>query len=299
MPKIDVGATNGTASLAGSIWSPEDRPPLALILMYPGSGPSDRDNDIFFPPIRRAFLSAGFAVVSFDKRGVGASTGTWLEAGISDQADDLVAFLSVARAAVPDVPVGLFGHSQGGWVVIEASACANPDFLITSSGPSVTPRVQEEFSTRASLEGDHAAKEMLQSFSELLDRAGNPWKEVADWMAETQRAEHFVELMRVGAFVPDCPELWGFAELIMKHDPAFALSELTVPLLVVLGSADTVVPVEESAVVYRRSVRPDLLELRILEGGDHRMQHPGTVVFLPEYLPTLATFAGDVLKNRR
>ena len=61
--------------------------------MHPGSGPSDRDNDVFFPPIREHLLDAGVAVCSFDKRGVGGSTGRWEEAGIVEQADDLLACL--------------------------------------------------------------------------------------------------------------------------------------------------------------------------------------------------------------
>ena len=65
--------------------------------MHPGSGPSDRDNDVFFPPIREHLLDAGVAVCSFDKRGVGGSTGRWEEAGIVEQADDLLACLHELR----------------------------------------------------------------------------------------------------------------------------------------------------------------------------------------------------------
>jgi len=45
--------------------------------MHPGSSPSDRPNDIFVPPIRDRLLRSGFAVCSFDKRGVCGSTGDW------------------------------------------------------------------------------------------------------------------------------------------------------------------------------------------------------------------------------
>ena len=296
--KTDVTATNGTIELAGSIWLPDAREPAALVLMVPGSGPSDRDNDVFFPPIREALLGAGAAVASFDKRGVGGSGGDWLAAGIRDQADDLVASLAVVRAAVPGVPVGLFGHSQGGWVVLEAAADAGADFLITSSGPSVTPRVQEEYSTRDSLGRlslDEAEKDaIMASYGELFDRAGEAYDSVAEWMAAPERAPHFAALQSVGAFVPDGPELWDFAGLIIDHDPASALSALRVPLLAVLGAADNVVPVEASAEGFRRAVRPELLTLRVLDGGDHRLQDPETEVLVPDYLPTLVDFVGTI-----
>lgn len=72
-------------TLAGTLWLPESSRVAATVLMHPGSGPSDRDNDVFFPPIRKHLLHAGFAVCSFDKRGVGGSTGRWQEAGSSSR----------------------------------------------------------------------------------------------------------------------------------------------------------------------------------------------------------------------
>src|SRR5438552_19046823 len=112
----ELTVRSGDASLQGSLWLPSDTA-AATVLMHPGSGPSDRDNDVFFPPIREHLLSAGIAVCSFDKRGVGGSSGRWQDAGIADQAADLLAGLAEFRACGrADLPIGLFGHSQGGWV---------------------------------------------------------------------------------------------------------------------------------------------------------------------------------------
>jgi fermentation-respiration switch protein FrsA (DUF1100 family) len=66
----DLDVRNGDVSLAGSLFLPPVRA-AATVLMHPGSGPSDRDNDVYFPPIREHLLEAGVAVCSFDKRGVG------------------------------------------------------------------------------------------------------------------------------------------------------------------------------------------------------------------------------------
>ena len=60
--------------LGGSMWEPAQSP-SAVVLMHPGSGLSDRHNDEYFPPIREHLVASGYAVCSFDKRGVGASTG--------------------------------------------------------------------------------------------------------------------------------------------------------------------------------------------------------------------------------
>lgn len=297
MSRTDITATNGSVVLAGSLWAPEGSPPTSILVMHPGSGPSDRDNDVFFPPIRQALLGSGVAVASFDKRGVGASSGSWLEAGIADQAADLHAGLQAARGLVPEgTPVGLFGHSQGGWVVLEAAAVTAADFVITSSGPAVTPRVQEEFSAASGLArldvSDAHAADALRSLRELFGRlsAGHPYESAAEWMNDPQRSASFALLESTGAFVPRSVELWELARLLIDYDPAAALAALQVPLLAMLGSSDTVVPAEACARIFRDLVRPDLLTLRIMDGGDHRMQHPGSGRFVPEYLPTLVDF---------
>ena len=91
---------------------------------------------------------------SFDKRGVGRSTGRWQEAGIEAQADDALAAVAAIRSeAGVDVPIGLFGHSQGGWVVVEAaSRRAGAAFVVSNSGPGVSPGEQERYATRTLLE---------------------------------------------------------------------------------------------------------------------------------------------------
>lgn len=126
----------------------------AAVLMCPGSGPSDRHNDVFFPPIREHLVRSGIAVASFDKRGVGQSTGDWLTAGIVEQAEDALAALDVLRsvAALGDVPTGLFGHSQGGWVVLDAAARDEQVALVISNaGPGVTPAEQERHAARGGM----------------------------------------------------------------------------------------------------------------------------------------------------
>jgi fermentation-respiration switch protein FrsA (DUF1100 family) len=65
----------GGLHLAGTLHLPGSTGPHPTVLMMQGSGPSDRDNDGYFVPLRKAFLDAGIAVYSFDKPGIGASTG--------------------------------------------------------------------------------------------------------------------------------------------------------------------------------------------------------------------------------
>lgn len=274
--------------LAGSLWRPSDSP-RALLVMYPGSGPSDRDNDELFPPIRAALLNAGVAVCSFDKRGVGGSSGSWLDAGIGDQARDLLAELRPARAAVPGVPTGIFGHSQGGWVVLDAASRSSADFVITNSGPAVTPREQETYSTEQRLRRagwDEAEVHAgMVDFATVMDLTTLPFE--TGW-PRAQALPLVADLIAVGAFIPTEPGLWSLCSRIMDYDPVPALRSIRVPILALHGEQDTVVPVRRSADVFRAKTRPGLLDLRVLPGGDHRMQDGDA--FVPGYLQAITAF---------
>lgn len=284
--------------LAGSLWLPADSPRW-LVLMHPGSGPSDRDNDVLFPPIRQALLDCGVAVCSFDKRGVGGSTGRWQDADITDQADDLIAGLRAARSAVGQVGTGLFGHSQGGWVVIEAGSRIPVDFVISNSGPAVTPREQEIFSTRNQLRAagwdEPAVEEGLATLEAVFDAMSEPF---ASAWPRIRTSPLVPRLQAAGVFVPADEPLWTFAGRILDHDPARALSRLSCPLLALLGGADTVVPVARSVEVFTATVRADLLDLRVFPGADHRFGpvSAGTETFVPQYLSTIAGFVEGRLR---
>ena len=122
----NVTVTNAEVVLAGSLTLPDRGAPVPGVVLVGGSGATDRDNDTHFPPIRRHLVEAGFAVLSYDKRGVGGSSGDWLDATMDDLASDAAAALDFLRAQ-PEVrteAVGLFGHSEGGWVVLRAATAA-------------------------------------------------------------------------------------------------------------------------------------------------------------------------------
>lgn len=271
---------------------------MAGVLMHPGSGPSDRDNDWFFPPIREHLLEASIAVCSFDKRGVGGSTGSWLEAGIEDQADDLLAGLAVFESEAPDLPIGLFGHSQGGWVVVEAASRDVPvAFVIPSSGGGASPARQERYSLASKLAAGREA-EALATYDAV----------VAVIRACPTLDEGVAQLDAAGVLYRDLPGLefifgdeavWRLCAEIFAYDPAPALSRITAPVLGLLGAVDKVNPPEESAAAFRAAVRPDLLHLEIFPDGDHRLHHGAPPRFVDGCLDRLASFVRQQTDSHR
>ena len=279
----------------GSVWIPRTYVG-PTVLMHPGSGPSDRNNDVYFPPIREHLLEAGLAVCSFDKRGVGGSTGRWQDAGIIEQADDLLACVATLMSdpAVPK-PVGLFGHSQGGWVVVEAaSRNSKVAFVVANSGPGVTPAVQERYSHRRYLAdggvGDTGMLEALKPYDELMEalRKGATYDEIRRQLDSERLPALYRE--RELILFPEDEELWNFALANFDYDPRPALERIKVPVLALFGADDRLVPVEESVAVYREAVASELLRVAVFPGADHRIQVCDVPRLSDGYLETLTGF---------
>jgi uncharacterized protein len=287
-------ARSGPVTLAGTLWEP-DGDAVATVLMHPGSGPSNRDNDVYFPQIRALLLDAGIAAASFDKRGVGSSTGDWREAGIVEQAGDAAAALDALRAAGAPEPIGMFGHSQGGWVVLEAAARGAPTaFVVTNGGPGVSPAVQDRF-----------------ALANSGRRAGRSAEGIERLLA---RYDLMVELLRDGASAADAAlrlgpseghELdaygtvddaeWELQRRLVDHDPRPALRRLIVPVLALFGADDEITPVAVSVEAFRAEVRPDLLTVAVLPGGDHRAQAGEPRRLVDGYRATLVGFVRSAL----
>src|SRR5262249_6629485 len=74
-------------TVTGTLPLPPSPPPHPAVLMLQGAGPAGRDSGGYFPPIRDAFLSRGIAAFSFDKPGIGGSSGNWRQYALMDRAD--------------------------------------------------------------------------------------------------------------------------------------------------------------------------------------------------------------------
>ena len=147
-PVETVTFQNGDVTLAGTLDLPAGDGPFPAIVTVHGSPPLTR-NDIYNLNISHFFVQNGYAVLRYDKRGAGESTGEYPDVGTHEEgeanvnilADDALAgveFLKNHDLIDPD-KIGLAGHSQAGWI-IPLAASKSPDvaFMIISSGPTTT-----------------------------------------------------------------------------------------------------------------------------------------------------------------
>ena len=172
--ETSIERTDGVR-LAGRLVLPTGRAVVPVVVLIHGSESfSARD----FWALQRVLPAAGVGVFVFDKRGTGASTGTFTM-DFSALADDAVAAMQAARRLAGERAgrIGYYGTSQGGWIAPLAALRAKVDFVIVGYGLAVSPieEDQEEAAldmklhgygagtTAQALEVVVAAEAMLQS----------------------------------------------------------------------------------------------------------------------------------------
>lgn len=119
-------------SLSGTLTIPKGPGPFAAAILIAGSGPEDRDSTIAnhkpFLVLSDYLTRKGIAVLRYDKRGVGQSTGSADMATTMDLAGDAqcaIAFLKT-RKDIDPARIGLIGHSEGA-IIAPTIAASSPD----------------------------------------------------------------------------------------------------------------------------------------------------------------------------
>jgi pimeloyl-ACP methyl ester carboxylesterase len=160
--------------------------------------------------------ASGIAVLTYDKRGVGASEGVYAgpEVGTNNidstnlhlLAQDARAAVKLLKQKLPSLPLGLLGFSQAGWI-IPLTATANPlvEFMVLFSGPTVTTLEQLRFQFYTAGRTDF-------------------WEH----HSETDAREH----------IQNDPDRFQFA----PTDPKESLAVLTIPGLWLFGGKDIQIP---------------------------------------------------------
>jgi dienelactone hydrolase len=137
-----AGFRSGKIDLVGKLVHPPGRGPFPAVVIVSGSERATRNT---FDLWGMFFASRGFAVLSYDKRGVGESGGrfsaTPSQGNLHNLAGDVVAGVEWLRRQPELDPtrIGLTGGSQAGWVIaIAASESSDVAFAAIQSGPTMS-----------------------------------------------------------------------------------------------------------------------------------------------------------------
>lgn len=136
-------------TLAGTLTLPQVADRAAgydAIVLVSGSGAQNRDEELMghkpFLLLADVLTRAGYAVLRYDDRGVGASGGVFETATTEDFANDARAAVAYLKQQPNVRRVGILGHSEGASVAFliaadTASEATTCDFVISFAGPGV------------------------------------------------------------------------------------------------------------------------------------------------------------------
>ena len=316
-----VNPTDGD-TLAGTLTLPTSPGPHRAVVMITGSGPQSRDEPVMnhrpFLVWADALTRLGIAVLRYDDRGVGASTGNFNEARTADLARDVEAAVDYLRSRkeIDNQRIGLIGHSEGGMIapIVAVSRPKDVSFIVLLAAPGLRGDsilvMQNEIISRRSHTPDsirEATAQLNRSLFALLVPPTTDEEALRQSLAEVLRGAFFD-----GPLAPPMPheqvELAINQEMKMltapwmrdflRYDPAPMLSRVQCPVLAVQGSEDVQVPaVANLPIVEKALTLHGNKEVTVKEfpGLNHMLQHCQTC--LPdEYGEIRETVSPEVLQ---
>ena len=131
-------------TLAGTFTYPKEGTSFPAVVLVSGSGPQNRDEEVFghkpFLVWSDYLTRNGIAVLRYDDRGIGKSTGIFSGATTADFATDAVSAVKYlkTRKEIEKGKIGVAGHSEGGVIApIAANKCSDISFIILCAGTAV------------------------------------------------------------------------------------------------------------------------------------------------------------------
>ncbi len=256
----EVRFRNGKVTLAGTLTIPLSKGSHPAIAFTHGGGPDTRDLSRFYADL---FARRGIASLIYDKRGVGASSADlvdWGRSSFDDLAGDALAgvqFLKTRKEINPR-KIGLYGPSNGGWVV-ELAAARSKDvaFLIVLSGGAIPSWESEVYRVEAETRAEGFSEDetraavafMRQKFE--VARTGQGWEQFAA-LIEQSRKEKWSPFVAAPRSLELLQEAWQGQ---FKYDPYTDIQKLKIPVLAIFGELDTEVPANQIADTTRKALR--------------------------------------------
>jgi len=251
----DIVLNTPSGDLSGTLTFPEGKQKTDLVVIVPGSGPTDRNGSNplgvatnSYKMIAEALATQEIACLRYDKRGVGKSQ----SAGLSEEdlrfetyIDDLIAWADMLRSDQRFMKIILAGHSEGSLISMVAARSPSVDAFISLEGPGKP--IQEVINDQLSSQPPMVQNEARRIMDELL--AGNRVDSIAPFMFSLFR-----------------PSVQPYMISWMKYDPAKVLAQLEKPVLLIQGTTDLQVNVESARLLKQAQPQANLI---VIEGMNH------------------------------
>ncbi len=271
---------NDGAVLRGTLYRPAVRGRVPAVIAFHAAEVPSADAALY-AHLRQGLPAIGVAVLVFDRRGTGRSTGKRNVSYETFADDGIAGARAIARLpAIDPKRIGYWGLSQGGWLAIfAAERDSNAAFAVAVSAPLVTPEVQMEFAMANRLRVDGHP----QSDIHAMLAARKAW---IGWVrGDTERAAAVTALSRIDdepwfdqMYLPSAKDVATHApdpsvRKQLDADPLAALERVRVPALLVYGGGDPWIPVAATVDRLRLLARTQRnLDYTVVAGADHDMR---------------------------
>jgi pimeloyl-ACP methyl ester carboxylesterase len=317
----DIAFQSGSSvTMRGWFVKPNTPGPHSAVILLHGSGPLSGDH----PAVRifaNAFLRSGFAILTYDKRGVGISDGTFnhndYDAFIED-AVHAVAYLQ-SRADVDANAIGLLGSSESGWFTPEvASRTGAIAFIVNRAGPPLSWIETNLWEKRHDLSSSGVPNQLVEHAIDLRGRilrflvkvnADRSLVESAAWQEIEADVDAFnkahgndefwmkQDSVRFGSLA-DTAAFWSLWQRAIGYDPQPFIEQTEIPMLYVFAENDRNVPTAKS-VRYLQSLNAINIEVRIIPGVEHSMLSPAALIYgsHPGFINLIGPWASSKVRN--
>jgi pimeloyl-ACP methyl ester carboxylesterase len=291
--------------LAGTLIRPQAEGRYPAIILVHGSGAENRE---YVLPFARFLVRRGIAVLGYDKRGVGGSSGDWKTASLEDLASDVVAACTYlqTRSDIDRARIGLMGVSQAGWIMPLAAVRAKDlAFLISISGAAVSPAETTIDQTQNELTASAMKPQMVADVVSLMRlqyqyaRTGQGWDEYTS--ARAKLAARMGPPPDNFPGTPDHP-YWQTIRRWYFYEPAPTIRQLQLPVLALFGELDNNIVAEKNKSAWESALKAgghSDYTLVVLPKGNHlqfeavigsNAEMPSLHRVVPAYFSTVQTW---------
>lgn len=275
----EITFENKTANitLAGTLTYPINKDRLPAVVLVSGSGAQDRDETVFnhkfFLVLADYLTRNGMAVLRYDDRGFGKSTGIFSSATTLDFVTDALAAVEYlkTRNEINPMKIGIIGHSEGGIIAPLASTQSDDvKFIVMLAGPALSGKELIPLQTKLIMkvqgssddEIEMAVKIMEESFEIIVSEPDSlaAFKELKIFvqkklseLADNEKKKPEYSLETYIASIKNFLSPWF--RFFLKYDPYPTLENIKVPTLALIGSKDLQVPSKENIPLIEKALK--------------------------------------------
>lgn len=252
------------SELGGVLMFPEGKKKkLPVVLIIQGSGPTDKDgNSIALPGknnslklLAEVLAQNGIASLRFDKRGIGLSQSAAIPESdlvFDDFVNDANHWLNFLVNDRRFNSIGIAGHSQGSLIGMRLAQNKKVEAFASIAGPSLP--IDETIMEQIKANPFNPAN--------IVDEAKDIFTKLKNGEKVNTIPPYLMSVFR--------PSIQPFMMSWMKYDPLQEIEKLNIPILVVTGSTDLQVKVEDA---QRLQVANPKAHLKVINGMNHVLKN--------------------------